>query len=268
MNRAFWSRLKELREENELTQQQLSELLGVSRATLAQIETWVRKVKTEEVVKLSEIFDVPASALLSWEEPKELKIKKKQKERFKQLMLYILTKVWSKYNVWKTVLYKLLYFSEFDYFELTGEKLSGYPFIRLPMWPAPYEFNELIDEMKAKDQIATVTTKMIDYYQQRFIPIVEVKNRFSDAEKKSINDVLERYSDLKASKISEISHEDKPRQMTKDMQLIAYDLVKYREYPYSPLARADAKDKAMHFASTTSFFDDLADEPDLYEDYR
>gem|GEM_PF-2047834 len=122
--------------------------------------------------------------------------------------------------------------------------------------------------MKANDELVTVTTKMIDYYQQRFVPNIEVGERFSNKQKKCIDDVLERYSDLKATEISEKSHEDKPRQMTKDMQLIDYDLVKFREYPYSPLARLNAKEKAMHFASTTSFFDDLADEPDLYEDYR
>ena len=56
-----------------------------------------------------------------------------QKEKFKHLILYILSQVGAKYNVGKVVLYKLLYFSEFDFYELHGEHISGYPFIKLPI---------------------------------------------------------------------------------------------------------------------------------------
>gem|GEM_PF-5046971 len=53
----------------------------------------MRKIKTEEVVRLSKIFDIHPNVLLSEEEPAKIKIIKKEKEKFKQLMLYILTKV-------------------------------------------------------------------------------------------------------------------------------------------------------------------------------
>ena len=52
------------------------------------------------------------------------------------------------------------------------------------------------------------------------------------------------------------------------MEIINYDLVKFREYPFSPLARAEKKQETQSFAKMTGFFDDLASEPDLYEEYR
>jgi hypothetical protein len=52
------------------------------------------------------------------------------------------------------------------------------------------------------------------------------------------------------------------------MDVIDYKLVENRQYPYSPLCRENKKKETQAFAKMTGFFDDLANEPDLYEDYR
>jgi transcriptional regulator with XRE-family HTH domain len=108
-------------------------MLGVSRPTLVQIEADKRKVKAEEIKKLSEIFDISTDYLLGIDTSEEVHIDEKQITKFKHLMLYILSKVGAKYNVGKVVLYKLLYFSEFDFYEQYQKKLAGYPFIKLPL---------------------------------------------------------------------------------------------------------------------------------------
>lgn len=124
--------------------------------------------------------------------------------------------------------------------------------------------------MQKNNRISTVITRYNDnYFQQRFIPNAPVEeNAFSHEEKSIIQDVIDRYSDLSAREISEKSHEDKPWQIANDMGLISYDLVKFREYPFSPLARSQKKEEVQLFAKTTGFFDDLAHEPNLYEEYR
>lgn len=94
------------------------------------------------------------------------------------------------------------------------------------------------------------------------------ENTFSPEEKSVIQDVLNRYSDFNARDISEKSHEDKPWQIANDMSLIGYELVKFREYPFSPLARSEKKLEVQSFAEMTGFFEDLSTEPDLYEEYR
>jgi hypothetical protein len=91
---------------------------------------------------------------------------------------------------------------------------------------------------------------------------------FSSDEKVLIDDVIERYSDYSASEISEESHKDFPWKITKDMDIIDYSLVKNRTYPYSPLARENEKKEVQEFAKISGFFEDLANEPDLYEQYR
>ena len=46
-------------------------------------------------------------------------------EKFKNIILYLLECCAGKPNVGETVLYKLLYFSDFNYYELYEEQLSG-----------------------------------------------------------------------------------------------------------------------------------------------
>lgn len=265
----FWLRLKELRETNGLSQEQLANMLDVSRPTLTQIESDNREIKAHELKKLSEIFDVSIDFLLSGKENQDVHITKEQKQIFKELIIYILSKVWAQYNVGKTVLYKLLYFSEFDYYELTGNHISGYPFIKLPMWPAPLHFNILINEMEQSNDIITVTAEYWGYYQQRYIPNKPVDEIvFTENQKKLIASVLNLYANYKANEISELSHQDKPRQIAKDMDIIGYDLAKFREYPFSPRERISKKEEAQKVALASGIFNDLAHEPDLYEDYR
>jgi transcriptional regulator with XRE-family HTH domain len=108
-------------------------MLGVSRPTLVQIEADKRKVKAEEIKKFSEIFNISTDYLLGIDTSEEVHIDEKQITKFKHLLLYILSKVGAKYNVGKVVLYKLLYFSEFDFYEQYQKKLTGYPFIKLPL---------------------------------------------------------------------------------------------------------------------------------------
>ncbi len=269
MTLSLGARIKETRESMAFSQEQLAIMLGVSRPTLTQIEADKRKLSPEELKKLSLIFDISIDFLLSGKKDQNISIPTEQKEKFEKLILYILSKVWAKYNVGKVVLYKLLYFSEFDFFEMHGKNLSGYPFIKLPMGPAPWAFDSLIWEMKERHEMETIITEYNGYFQQRFIPNIPVfEDTFSHEEQSVIDDVLKRYSDYSARDISEKSHEDKPWQIANDMEIIAYDLVRFREYPFSPLARTQKKQETQSFAKMTGFFDDLASEPDLYEEYR
>ncbi|MDR2540798.1 MAG: SocA family protein [Candidatus Peribacteria bacterium] len=123
--------------------------------------------------------------------------------------------------------------------------------------------------MSEEKEITTVVVPYGTKYQQRFIVNVEIpENRFTREESKNIDEVLERYSDYGANEISELSHQDRPRQLAQEMNIISYDTVKFREYPFSPLARDNKKRETQEFLKRTKAFDDLADEPDLYEDYR
>jgi hypothetical protein len=80
-------------------------------------------------------------------EGKEEKKAKKEKERisvptlqinnFKNVILYILERCAGKTNAGETVLYKLLYFSDFNYYEMYEEHLTGAKYRKLPYGVVP-----------------------------------------------------------------------------------------------------------------------------------
>ena len=140
-------RIKELREQSGISQQKLAEMLGVSRPTISQIESEERKISADELIKLAAIFNLSIESLLDSEKQPEVILKEGRKEKkrqpqirinvpqknlekFKEVLLYILNKVGSKPNIGETVIYKLLYFIDFDFYEKYEEQLIGATYIK------------------------------------------------------------------------------------------------------------------------------------------
>jgi len=124
----FLKFLQQLRKKNNLTQEFLASQIGVSRPTYMQIEQGKRDLTITEGEKLASIFGIPFedfrqgkdSSITVKIEKDETKPKTKRREirlsvppknlrKFKEVLLYVLSKVGGKPNVGETVLYKLLY---------------------------------------------------------------------------------------------------------------------------------------------------------------
>ncbi|WP_042708048.1 type II toxin-antitoxin system antitoxin SocA domain-containing protein [Methanobrevibacter wolinii] len=73
-------------------------------------------------------------------------------EKFKTMIHYIISRCENKDNFDNVVLYTLLYFSDFNYYELYEEPITGETYSKKAMGPVPIHFleaiNELIDEGK------------------------------------------------------------------------------------------------------------------------
>lgn len=124
-------KIKQLRIQSNLSQDELARVIGISRPTLSQIELGERKLKALEVQKIASIFEISPSELL--EMPKhEVKKENTKNEHtpLKNLVLYILGKCGQKPNVGEIVLNKLLYFCDFNAYELTFESISGTDYVK------------------------------------------------------------------------------------------------------------------------------------------
>ena len=64
----FQQRIKELREEKELTQAELGVLLGLSYQTIGHYETGFTQPSLETLAKMCEVFDITAGYLLGLED--------------------------------------------------------------------------------------------------------------------------------------------------------------------------------------------------------
>lgn len=245
-------RIMELRKAKNLSQDELAKNLGMPRSSLAQIELGNRFVDVLEFYKLSFLLEFSLDEFLSKdfsvlkkEEIKEAKkVKEKSEERisvpdmkiskFKNVLLYILEKCAGKPNVGETVLYKLLYFADFNYYELYEDHLSGARYRKLPYGPVPRRFENIVSTMIEKGELKKIKTEYYDKIQTRYLPLIKADlKQLNAGEKEVIDKVLEQMSDWSASAISTYSHNDIPWKASKEGEEIDYELAFYRETPYS-----------------------------------
>jgi len=150
------------------------------------------------------------------------------------VLLYILERCAGKPNVGETVLYKLLYFSDFNYYELYEEHLTGAKYRKLPYGPVPQKLDTIIGQMMEKGMIQRIKTEYFDKMQTRYIPLVKADlTELKASEKEVIDKVIEQMSDWSASAISSYSHKDMPWLASKEGEEINYELAFYREAPFS-----------------------------------
>ncbi|MEA1959290.1 MAG: helix-turn-helix domain-containing protein, partial [Chloroflexota bacterium] len=177
-------RIKEMRIKTAISQQKLAGMLGVSRPTITQIESGERKVSSDELIKLAEIFNSSIDYLIGLKDEPEvilgeqkkklerskepdmrINVPQKNLDKFREIFLYILNKVASKPNIGETVIYKLLYFIDFDFYEKYEEQLIGATYIKNRYGPTPVEFKKIVEKMISDEQIVTVKDSYFDYPQ-------------------------------------------------------------------------------------------------------
>lgn len=244
------SSVKALREELGLSQEKLANLLNIKRVSLSQIEKGDRKITAEELAKISKIANISADVLLDlkkdievkFEEPEktiekeEIRISVPQKnlEKFKEVLIYILNKIGSKPNIGETVIYKLLYFIDFNFYEKYEEQLIGASYMKNHYGPTPVEFKKIVKEMESKKDLAKVTIEYFQYPQTKYLSLREPDlSKLKANELKEIDDVLCKLSDMNAIEISDYSHKDVPWLTTENGELIDYEAVFYRTPEYS-----------------------------------
>lgn len=244
-------RIRELREKSGMSQDSLARKIRLPRPAISQIESGARKIATDELLRFSQIFNVPVDDLLNprkepevllheGKEEKETKprmrisVPQKNLKKFKEVLLYILNKVGSKPNIGETVIYKLLYFIDFDFYEKYEEQLIGATYMKNQYGPTPVEFAKIVEQMIRKSEIEKVKSDYFSYPQTKYLP----RNRpdltkFKASEIEVIDDVLNRLSEMNATQISDYSHGDIPWITTGDGEVIEYESVFYRNSPYS-----------------------------------
>jgi len=244
-------RIRQLRSRAELSQEQLADRMHLSRAAVSQIENGDRKVATHELVSLSQIFGCSVENLLGLEsEPQvilkgakvrqpvraaiRINVPQKNVEKFREVLLYILNKVGSKHNIGETVIYKLLYFIDFNFYEKYEEQLIGATYIKNRYGPTPAEFKAIADRMVRDKEIVKLEDKYFDYPQRKYLPLRHPDlSKLKAHEIEVIDDVLNRLSDMNATQISEYSHNDVPWLATEAGGTIEYESVFYRTPAYS-----------------------------------
>ena len=244
-------RITELRKMKGMSQEDLAKSIKISRPSLTQIELGNRNIDILELQKLSMVLGFSLDDFMSKdfklnkdiEDKTETKTKKTEERisiptlkinKLKNVLLYILERCAGKPNVGETVLYKLLYFSDFNYYELYEEHLTGAKYRKLPYGPVPQKLDTIIGQMIESEQIKRIKTEYFDKIQTRYIPLAKADlTELKASEKEVIDKVIEQLSDWSAAAISNYSHKDMPWLASKEGEEINYELAFYRDAPFS-----------------------------------
>ncbi len=234
-----------LRKQKNISQLQLSKALGMPRSSVSQIENGGRELSFGELQKLLALFEVSFDEFVIFSASAKKVTQTSLKgvnwkirfdaEKFTQLFLYILQKCGSRPNVGETVLYKMTYFCDFDYFELYETPLTGMKYKKMQFGPIPDQalFGPVIKEMCQKGLVERVSRPYLnDTIQTRYLNFVEADlSVFGvDADKmiKVVDAVIERLSGMSARQIEDHSHRDYPWQIHEFDQEIDYGTVFFR----------------------------------------
>ena len=242
--------INEQRIKRNMTQEYLASKLGVSRPTYMHIERGERELTITEAKTLASVFSMTIEDFLAAREPQQtvkiskrtarksadlhIRVTQKNLNKFKQVLLYVLNKVGGKPNVGETVLHKLLYFIDFDYYEKYEENLMGATYIKNHHGPTSVELQSIMKDMQDNGEIEAVNSKYFKYEQKKYLPVKRPDfNNLSARDIAHIDDVLARLSDKNAKEMENYSHGDIPWQSAQDGQKLSYESVFYRDEKYS-----------------------------------
>lgn len=240
------SKLKNIISDRQISQSELARIMEISRPTVIKILAGERELRMSEADKLAmnlgisvtEIFGGSAEIeiVLNKKSPKankkgkeRISVPAENVEKFKSALLYITQKIGALPNVGQTVLYKILYFCDFDYYEKYEEQLIGATYIKNHFGPTPREFSAIVKEMIKEGKIEEVTTKFFDKDQKKYIPVVSPDlSVFTGRELQHIDEEIARLGHKTAKELSDFSHQDVPWISTAIGKDIPYEAVFYR----------------------------------------
>lgn len=233
-------KIRAWRDERGASQDEFAKEVGLSRVAVSEVERGNRGVDAVELTKIAEFFNSSIDALLSDDKPSKFALIennfKFEPAKLKNIILYILEKCGGKPNLGETALYKLLYFVDFDYFEMTGQPVTGLDYINRRFGPVPAtkEYCAVVEEMQAANQLKIFPQEYFGLIQKRYVALKNYEEgSLSLKEIKVIDSVIGRLSDMSARKIEDFVHEDAPWKLTKEKEIIPYCLAYDRKAPYA-----------------------------------
>lgn len=220
-----------------LSQTEVAVSLGISRPTYIKLEEGEIKPTDQQKAIMASLFDVSQDTFdknskeISIEDNtihvKEIPIE--NEEKFKQVLLYIVSKVGSRPNIGQTAIYKLLYFIDFDFYEKYQKYLIGATYIKNTHGPSPVSFAKITRELENQHKLVEVNSKFFSYDQKKYLITDEPDvSELSAQELKHIDDELERLASKTAKALSDLSHIDTPWRVAEKMAILNYRHVFYR----------------------------------------
>ena len=255
-------KIKKLRKQKDLSQEDIARILSIPRSAVTQIELGNRHVSILELVKLSEYLGFSLDQFLAGEyeavnnlfkvsepevEVERVRISKPTLKRSKleTVLLYILERCGGKPNMGENMISSLLYFCDFNYYEIYEEHFTGLQYMKQPSGPSASRISEMLHHMVSQENLAKIKTQYNGYPQLRYLPLIKADlTRLSGAEKDIMDRVIDQFSDWNAHTLNDFAKKDMPWLASDQGKEIDYELVFYRRSPFSVRVYNEDSEKA------------------------
>ena len=149
-----------------------------------------------------------------------------KKEKYIKIILYIISRCTHKENLGKTIISVLLYFIDFNYYELYGESLTNEVYLKSRIGIVPKHFNEIMNQLIRSHNLyyrqEVYYYYLIKKYYIRQIPLFN----FTKDEQRII-------SDFSATDLLIYQRGDMPYRLVDLDEELDYNHVFYRDELYS-----------------------------------
>ncbi len=217
--------IKKLRIERGVSQQELADLLEITRQTFSKLENWKIDPTLWQAVKISEFFGVDVVEFLPWDTQTRA-TKEIDWEKYRQIIKNFI-KYWSNnWKITKTKLAKLCYLLDFARYYNNLESITWLEYRRIQQWPVPDAYFRTIEELQEEESI-TINQKWKAYLIEN---VEEPKHdRLSEDEMNLLEKIAKKWKDDDTQKIVDFTHQQLPRMICKDKEIIPYDLITQEE---------------------------------------
>jgi len=220
------SNLKKIREQKNLSQQEIAEHLGITRQTYSNIEKWTSEISLWEAVKLADLFGMSIDQFIdsdiqtSWSQTTN---RDKYKKIIKACIKYW---SWSDGKITKTKLAKLCYLVDFTWFYNHLNSLTDLEYRKIDQWPVPDAYFGTIEELETEESIV-IEKKWKAYMIENISDMDD-----SDLDNEEINLIKKICKKRKKSDTAEIvsfTHRQLPWMLCKDKEIIPYEFITQEE---------------------------------------
>jgi putative zinc finger/helix-turn-helix YgiT family protein len=253
-------KIKEFRRKYDLTQQELSNLLGWGGATLSRYENGalqdeahdtILKLITEPRNFLQVILDKP-NALSEDKRMKLISLLRESADGLEKSFTSIYDDQFGDYdadndsgykkldiaklfnliiyfckdnNIPKTKLNKLLFYADFKHYKEYTVSITGAKYAHLPFGPAPDHYQFYLATLQDEVKAIQIEERIFSNYVGEYVCAIKEPNLslFSTTELKILATVKEYFAKFTASAISKLSHDEVGYQSTKDGEIISYE---------------------------------------------
>ena len=249
--RQIGQKIARIRKQKGLSQEELAKHTGISRSSFAQIELGNRNLNVFEFQVIAKVLGFSMDEFMSsqyfiTEQPNLVLAERTlvygervskpilQKHKIQDILIHLLEKCAGKPNIGESMLYNLLYFLDFNHYELYETQLTGMTYKKRSFGPFPFEWASIIAQMKKKNLIQQIKTNYLGLAHSRYIPLAKADlGKLKASEMNVMDRVFDQFSDWSAETLSSYISGDMPIITTKEGEVIDYELVFYREPPYS-----------------------------------